>query len=178
MFTNVNLAAPFGALAIVGAGFVFMILAIALVYGLTSHKFRFSRGVLAVAVVLVGSRTSENGSMAVMLPSSSHAHVEAGLGAYRASRMGCGRRFRGLVRAVRVGGQLFARVFGTPAPGAQREPVNHEFAQLLAELCSAIDDYGSTASFLVPPAGKLRSGLARAVQRLRGNGRAKPAVSA
>jgi len=55
MFTNVNLSAPLGALAIVGTGFVFMILAIALVYGLTKHEFRLSRGVLTVAVLLAAT---------------------------------------------------------------------------------------------------------------------------
>ena len=54
MFTNVNLAAPLGALALVGTGFLLMLLALAFVYTLAKRKSRANKLVLAAAVLLVG----------------------------------------------------------------------------------------------------------------------------
>ena len=58
MFTNVNLAAPLGALALLGTGFLFMLLALAFVYTLVKRKFRANKFVLVaaalVAVVYIG----------------------------------------------------------------------------------------------------------------------------
>jgi len=55
MFTNVNLAAPLGVLAIVGTGFLFMVIGLAFVYGFVNRKSRLVRGVLAVAAVLAAT---------------------------------------------------------------------------------------------------------------------------
>ena len=52
MFTNVNLAAPLGALALVGTGFLFMLLALAFVYTLVKRKFRANKLVLAAAALI------------------------------------------------------------------------------------------------------------------------------
>jgi uncharacterized membrane protein YidH (DUF202 family) len=54
MFTNVNLAAPLGALALVGTGFLLMLLALAFVYTLVKRNFRANKLVLAAAVIVVG----------------------------------------------------------------------------------------------------------------------------
>jgi hypothetical protein len=65
---------------------------------------------------------------------------------------------------------LFARVFGTAAAGTSTQDLaNREFPQLLAELCSAIEDYDSSTAVFRPPPSHLRSGVGRAVQRLRSN---------
>lgn len=66
--------------------------------------------------------------------------------------------------------QLFARLFETAGSGTSGQDLsNREFPQLLAELCSAIDDFASSAAIFGPPPSQLGSGLARSVQRLRGN---------
>jgi hypothetical protein len=52
MFTNVNLAAPLGVLALVGTGFLFMLLALAFVYTLVKRKFRANKLVLAAAALI------------------------------------------------------------------------------------------------------------------------------
>jgi hypothetical protein len=66
--------------------------------------------------------------------------------------------------------QLFARVFGTAGARTSGQDLsNREFPQLLAELCSAIDDFASSAAIFGPPPSQLRSGLARSIQRLKGN---------
>jgi uncharacterized membrane protein YidH (DUF202 family) len=54
MFTNVNLAAPLGALALLGTGFLLMLLALAFVYTLVKRNFRANKVVLAAAVIVVG----------------------------------------------------------------------------------------------------------------------------
>ena len=53
MFTNVNLAAPLGALALVATGFLLMILGLAFVYTLVKRNFRANKFVLVAAVAIV-----------------------------------------------------------------------------------------------------------------------------
>jgi hypothetical protein len=53
MFTNVNLAAPFGVLALLATGFALMMLSLAFVYTLIKRSFRANKFVLAVAVGIV-----------------------------------------------------------------------------------------------------------------------------
>ena len=52
MFTNVNLAAPVGALALLGAGFLFLLVGLVFVYTLFKRNFRANKFVLAAAVVI------------------------------------------------------------------------------------------------------------------------------
>jgi len=52
MFTNVNLAAPLGALALLGTGFLFLLLALAFVFTLVKRKFRANKLVLVAAAVI------------------------------------------------------------------------------------------------------------------------------
>src|SRR5829696_8012302 len=54
MFTNVNLAAPLGVLALLGTGFLLMLLALAFVYTLVKRNFRVNKLVLTGAVIVVG----------------------------------------------------------------------------------------------------------------------------
>jgi len=53
MFTNTNLAAPIGALALLGTGFLLLMLALAFVYTLAKRHFRANKLVLAGAAVIV-----------------------------------------------------------------------------------------------------------------------------
>lgn len=53
MFTNVNLAAPLGALALLATGFLFMLIGLAFVYTLAKRKFRANKLVLAGGVLLL-----------------------------------------------------------------------------------------------------------------------------
>jgi hypothetical protein len=53
MFTNTNLAAPIGALALLGTGFLLLMLALAFVYTLAKRKFRANKLVFAGAAVIV-----------------------------------------------------------------------------------------------------------------------------
>jgi hypothetical protein len=53
MFTNTNLAAPLGALALLGTGFLLLMFALAFVYTLVKRKFRANKLVLAGAAVIV-----------------------------------------------------------------------------------------------------------------------------
>src|SRR5678815_3477862 len=52
MYTNVNLAAPIGALALLGTGFLFLVVGLAFVYTLATRKFRANKFVLAVATLI------------------------------------------------------------------------------------------------------------------------------
>ena len=52
MFTNVNLAAPLGALALLGTGFLFTLLAIAFVFTLVKRKFRANKLLLIAAALI------------------------------------------------------------------------------------------------------------------------------
>ena len=52
MFTNVNLAAPVGALALLGTGCLFLLLGLAFIYTLAKRKFRANKFVLAGAVAI------------------------------------------------------------------------------------------------------------------------------
>src|SRR5437588_2366919 len=54
MITNVNLAAPIGALAFLGAGFVFAVALLGLAGSLISRKFRFTRIVLIGMLIVAG----------------------------------------------------------------------------------------------------------------------------
>jgi hypothetical protein len=49
MYTNVNLSAPIGALALLGTGLLFLVVGLAFVYTLATRKFRANKFVLAVA---------------------------------------------------------------------------------------------------------------------------------
>lgn len=51
MFTNVNLAAPLGALALLGTGFLFLLLAVAFVLTLVKRKFRANKLVLVAGAL-------------------------------------------------------------------------------------------------------------------------------
>ncbi len=53
MFTNTNLAAPIGALALLGTGFLLLMFALAFVYTLAKRKFRANKLVFAGAAVIV-----------------------------------------------------------------------------------------------------------------------------
>lgn len=53
MFTNVNLAAPLGALALLATAFLLLILGLAFVYTLIKRSFRANKIVLAAAVAIV-----------------------------------------------------------------------------------------------------------------------------
>lgn len=54
MYTNVNLSAPIGALAFMGAGFLFFVAAVALVYSIVKRKFVLTRAaVVAMAAIAV-----------------------------------------------------------------------------------------------------------------------------
>lgn len=53
MFTNVNLAAPVGALALLATGFLFVLIGLAFVYTLAKKKFRANKLMLAVALALI-----------------------------------------------------------------------------------------------------------------------------
>jgi len=61
MNTNVNLAAPVGALAFLGIGFVFVVALLGLVGSLLARKFRFAR------IVLIGMLFVAGGYLALML---------------------------------------------------------------------------------------------------------------
>lgn len=52
MFTNVNLAAPVGALALLGTGFLFLLIGVAFVYTLVKRNFRANKLVLAAAALI------------------------------------------------------------------------------------------------------------------------------
>ena len=52
MYTNVNLAAPVGALAFLGTGFLLFVAGLALVYSVISRKFRLTRFAVATIVVI------------------------------------------------------------------------------------------------------------------------------
>jgi len=52
MYINVNLAAPIGALALLGTGFLFLVVGLAFVYTLATRKFRANKFVLAVAALI------------------------------------------------------------------------------------------------------------------------------
>lgn len=52
MFTNVNLAAPVGVLALLGTGFLFLLVGLAFVYTLVKRKFRANKLVLAAAALI------------------------------------------------------------------------------------------------------------------------------
>lgn len=58
MFTNVNLAAPIGALALLGTGFLFVLAAFVFVYSLIKKSFRLNKlvifGAVVIAVVYLG----------------------------------------------------------------------------------------------------------------------------
>lgn len=58
MYTNVNLAAPLGALALLGSGLLFLITAFALIYGLTTRKRRLARLALVALAVVGGAYTA------------------------------------------------------------------------------------------------------------------------
>lgn len=53
MFTNVNLAAPIGALALLGTGCLLLLLGLAFIYTLAKRNFRANKFVLAGAVAIV-----------------------------------------------------------------------------------------------------------------------------
>ena len=55
MFTNVNLAAPLGALALLGTGFLFLLLALAFVITLVKRKFRANKLVLVAAALIAAT---------------------------------------------------------------------------------------------------------------------------
>ena len=55
MNTNVNLAAPIGALAFLGTGLLFAVAILGLLGALIARKFRFARFVLVIMLVLGGS---------------------------------------------------------------------------------------------------------------------------
>ena len=55
MFTNVNLAAPLGALALLGTGFLFLVLALAFVITLIKRKFRANKLVLVAAAMIAAT---------------------------------------------------------------------------------------------------------------------------
>ena len=55
MFTNVNLAAPLGALALLGTGFLLTLLALAFVFTLVKRKFRANKVVLGAAALIVAA---------------------------------------------------------------------------------------------------------------------------
>ena len=55
MFTNVNLAAPLGALALLATGFLLLTLGLAFVYTLIKRSFRANKFVLAAAVAIVAA---------------------------------------------------------------------------------------------------------------------------
>jgi hypothetical protein len=54
MYTNVNLAAPIGVLALLGTGLLILVAALALVGSLVARKFRFARFVLIAMLVIAG----------------------------------------------------------------------------------------------------------------------------
>ncbi|MGI8918529.1 MAG: hypothetical protein ACR2H6_07990 [Pyrinomonadaceae bacterium] len=55
MFTNVNLAAPLGALALLGTGFLFLLLALAFVLTLVKRKFRANKSVLVAGALIAAA---------------------------------------------------------------------------------------------------------------------------
>lgn len=55
MFTNVNLTAPIGALALLGTGFVFLLAGLAFVYTLIKRKFGANKLVLLLTAVVAAS---------------------------------------------------------------------------------------------------------------------------
>lgn len=55
MFTNVNLAAPLGALALLGTGFLFLLLALAFVLTLLKRKFRANKSVLVAGALIAAA---------------------------------------------------------------------------------------------------------------------------
>jgi hypothetical protein len=55
MFTNVNLAAPLGALALLGTGFVFLLLTMAFVITLVKRKFGANKLVLIAAAMIAAT---------------------------------------------------------------------------------------------------------------------------
>lgn len=55
MFTNVNLAAPLGALALLGTGCLFLLLALAFVFTLVKRKFRANKLVLSAGVLIAAA---------------------------------------------------------------------------------------------------------------------------
>lgn len=55
MFTNVNLAAPLGALALLGTGCLFLLLALAFVFTLVKRKFRANKLVLGAGVLVAAA---------------------------------------------------------------------------------------------------------------------------
>ncbi len=55
MFTNVNLAAPLGALALLGTGCLFLLLALAFVLTLVKRKFRANKLVLVASALIVAA---------------------------------------------------------------------------------------------------------------------------
>jgi hypothetical protein len=55
MFTNVNLAAPLGALALLGTGLVFLLLFLAFVITLVKRKFRANKLVLVAAAMIAAT---------------------------------------------------------------------------------------------------------------------------
>jgi hypothetical protein len=54
MYTNVNLAAPIGVLALLGTGLLILVAALTLVGSLVARKFRFARFVLIAMLVIAG----------------------------------------------------------------------------------------------------------------------------
>ena len=54
MYTNVNLAAPIGVLALLGTGLLILVAALALVGSLVARKFRLARFVLIAMLVIAG----------------------------------------------------------------------------------------------------------------------------
>ena len=54
MYTNVNLAAPIGALAFLGTGLLMLVAVLALVGSLVVRKFRFAKFVLIALLVIIG----------------------------------------------------------------------------------------------------------------------------
>jgi len=54
MYTNVNLAAPVGALAFLGTGLLLFVVALALIYSVVRKKFRLGKFVLVTIVLVAG----------------------------------------------------------------------------------------------------------------------------
>jgi len=55
MFTNVNLSAPIGAMAFLGAVFFVLVAAVVFVYALVTRRLVLARGVPTVAVILAAT---------------------------------------------------------------------------------------------------------------------------
>jgi len=54
MYTNVNLAAPLGALAFLGTGLLLLVIGLALIYSVVGKKFRLTKFALLTIALVAG----------------------------------------------------------------------------------------------------------------------------